>query len=127
MNIKKRVLCVDDDFMSQKILKALLSAGGVDVVIAENGESALELVNKEAIDLIFMDALMPGISGFEACKILKSTEQHKHIPVIMLTGLSSSDSERMSKEAGADGWLEKPIDKKRLTEKLDTHLKKELR
>jgi two-component system cell cycle response regulator len=125
--VKKRVLCVDDEPLNLKILQALLSKSGFDIVTAADGETALEMADKETIDLIFMDAIMPGIDGFEACKQLKESKQHNHIPVILLSALSPSECERKSREAGADAWLEKPVNKKDILEKLETYLNKEPR
>jgi len=124
MDMKKRILIVEDEPLNLKLLKTILARTGFDIVTAGDGEAALEVVARESIDLIFMDALMPGISGFETCRRLKSSEQYKHIPVIILTGLSASDRERLSREACADDWLEKPFSRDSIMEKLYTYLNK---
>lgn len=119
---RKRVLCVDDEPVNLMLLKGMLAGSNIDIVTAADGDAALEMIDKEAMALIFMDVLMPGLSGFDVCKKLKASEQYKHIPVIMITALSPSEGERMSREAGADAWLEKPINKKNMLEKLETYL-----
>lgn len=122
---KKRVLCVDDEPMNLKILQAMLAGSNVDIITATDGEKALEIVDKEAIDMIFMDALMPGIDGFETCRQLKANKLHNHIPVILLSALNPSEYKLRSSEAGLDDWLEKPFDKKKILQMLETYLNKD--
>jgi len=82
---------------------------GFTVVLASSGEEALQKANTEAPDLILMDVVMPGKSGFEICKTLKSQDKTKAIPVVIFTVLGREADFRMSIEASADMFLSKPM------------------
>ena len=105
-----RILIVDDLAPNRNLLDVKLSAEYYDTVTAESGEEALEIVQKEKVDLILMDAMMPGIDGFEACSRLKRNSETYHIPVIMVTALEETKDRIRGLEAGADDFITKPID-----------------
>ena len=86
-NGKGRILVIDDDEKTREITLLLLKKKGYEAVEAESGESALESMESELPDLILLDVEMPGISGFEVVKRLKSKSPTRTIPVIMVTGL----------------------------------------
>lgn len=105
-----RILVVDDLAPNVNLLEVKLQAEYYDVVTARSGEEALELAEVERLDLILMDAMMPGIDGFEACRRLKANPKTWHIPVIMVTALEQTKDRIRGLEAGADDFISKPID-----------------
>ncbi|MEG3640859.1 putative bifunctional diguanylate cyclase/phosphodiesterase [Magnetococcus sp. PR-3] len=109
-----RVLIVDDEFINQQIASAILKGAGYDYLVAGSGEEALEMVQSYAPDLILLDVLMPGMSGFEVVKHLKADESTRHIPVILVTALSDRDSRIDGLDAGAEDFIAKPIDDREL-------------
>lgn len=105
-----RILVVDDLAPNLNLLEVKLQAEYYDVVTAKSGEKALEIAFKEPVDLILMDAMMPGMSGFEACRQLKQNPKTWHIPVVMVTALEETKDRIRGLEAGADDFISKPID-----------------
>ncbi len=105
-----RILIVDDLAPNRHLLEVKLAAEYYDTVMACSGEEALEIAGREKIDLILMDAMMPGIDGFEACCRLKKDPETYHIPVIMVTALEETKDRIRGLEAGADDFITKPIE-----------------
>lgn len=105
-----RILVVDDLAPNLHLLVVKLAAEYYDVLTATNGAEALEIASKERLDLILMDAMMPGMNGFEACKRLKENPETWHIPVVMVTALEETKDRIRGLEAGADDFITKPID-----------------
>jgi putative two-component system response regulator len=103
-----RVLVVDDEPLNLKLLEAALTSRGYEVVKAGSGPDALSVLSKTAIDLILLDVMMPEMDGFEVCRRIKSREESRMIPVILVTGLGDVDSRVQGIEAGADDFLTKP-------------------
>ena len=104
-----RILVVDDIPTNLKLLEAKLTAEYYDVVTAEDGASALALVESNPPDLILLDIMMPGMDGLEACRRLKANAQTRHIPVVMVTALSDVTDRVKGLECGADDFLSKPV------------------
>jgi len=105
-----RILIVDDLAPNLHLLEVKLSAQYYDVVTAMSGKQALKLAENEKFDLILLDAMMPGLNGFEVCKRLKSNPTTWHIPVVMVTALEETKDRIRGLEAGADDFITKPID-----------------
>ena len=105
-----RILIVDDLAPNLHLLEVKLAAQYYDVVTAMSGKQALKLANSEKFDLILLDAMMPGLNGFEVCKRLKSNPATWHIPVVMVTALEETRDRIRGLEAGADDFITKPID-----------------
>ena len=105
------ILVVDDEPRNVKLLEGLLSPLNYEVIKAYNGEEALSLVNKTSVDLVLLDIMMPKMDGYEVCRRLKSSEQTRLIPVIMVTALHDMDAKVKGIEAGADDFLPKPVNK----------------
>ncbi|MBA7593479.1 putative cyclic di-GMP phosphodiesterase [subsurface metagenome] len=91
------------------MIQALLSVAGYHVVTASNGEEALVMVEKESPDLILIDAMMPKMDGFEVCAVLKSKEETRLIPVVMVTPVEETEHKIRGFEAGVDDFLHRPI------------------
>ena len=105
-----RILVVDDLAPNVNLLQVKLQAEYYDVLTARSGYEALEVAQKERLDLILMDAMMPGMNGFEACKRIKNNPATWHVPVIMVTALEETKDRIRGLEAGADDFVTKPID-----------------
>jgi putative two-component system response regulator len=103
------VLAVDDTPENLDVVKGLLTPK-YTVKAAINGMMALKIAEKQPPDIILLDIRMPGMDGFEVCKKLKASETTAAIPVIFLTGESDSASEKEAIDAGACGYITKPID-----------------
>jgi len=108
--VSARILVVDDLAPNLHLLEVKLQAEYYDVVTARSGYEALDIAGKEKLDLILMDAMMPGMNGFEACEKLKQNPKTWHIPVIMVTALEETKDRIAGLEAGADDFITKPID-----------------
>ena len=105
-----RVLVVDDLAPNVNLLQVKLQAEYYDVLTARSGYEALEVAQTERLDLILMDAMMPGMDGFEDCKRIKNNPDTWHVPVIMVTALEETKDRIRGLEAGADDFVTKPID-----------------
>lgn len=105
-----RVLVVDDIHLNLKLLQARLSAEYFEVVMASNGQEALDICARSQCDIVLLDVMMPGIDGFEVAHRLKSNPATHHIPIIMVTALDQPSDRVKGLEAGADDFLTKPID-----------------
>src|SRR3954465_5401152 len=104
-----RVLVVDDVPANVKLLEARLSAEYFDVVTATGGEEALAICERAECDLVLLDALMPGMDGFEVCHRLKTNQQTHHIPIVRVTALDEPSDRVRGLEVGADDFLTKPM------------------
>lgn len=103
------VLIVDDDPGARSTFEALLAAETFQLRFARNGPEALEAVAAAAPDLILLDVMMPGMDGFEVCRILKDNPESFPIPVILVTALESRRDLETGFRAGADEFLSKPV------------------
>lgn len=116
------ILVVDDDSLNLRLVEAFLSEHHI-VRGAYSGEEALAVLESESIDLVILDVMMPGMSGYEVCRRIKANESTKFIPVIIITALSSKDDRLRGIEAGADEFLVKPIDRVEVLIRVRTLLK----
>lgn len=105
---KVRILVVDDHEANLRLLEAILSPRGYDVLTAAMGEEALQRLGETDIDLVLLDIVMPGIDGYEVCRRIRQDPLTAYLPVVMVT--ASGDEEKVrSLEAGADDFLTKPV------------------
>ena len=119
-----RILVVDDNASNRDLLSRRLERQGHTVLQAEDGTIALAMVEKEALDLVLLDLMMPGISGYDVLASLKSDPRFQEIPVIMISALSELDSTVRCIEAGADDYLAKPFDPTLLRARVGSSLEK---
>ena len=105
-----RVLVVDDVLANVKLLQARLSAEYFEVLTARSGEEALEVLQRECVDVVLLDVMMPGMDGFEVCRRIKTATRTKHVPVVMVTALDQTCDRVLGLEAGADDFIAKPVD-----------------
>jgi putative two-component system response regulator len=106
-----KVLIVDDHAASRMTAVALLAMEGYEVIEADSGSTAVELVTQKQPDLILLDVMMPGLDGFEVCQLLKQDEHTRLIPIIFVTALNDRRSRIRGIEVGADDFLSKPFDR----------------
>ncbi|PWB52525.1 MAG: hypothetical protein C3F06_08200 [Candidatus Methanoperedenaceae archaeon] len=106
---KPRILVVDDEKLNVELLEGILSEN-YEVVKAYNGKEALLEVEKNPPDLILLDIMMPEMNGYEVCKELKGNKKTLHIPILLITGLTEKTEKVKGFEAGADDFLNKPVD-----------------
>lgn len=105
------ILVIDDEPSARIAIQAMLeSAGGYDVVMAENGQDGLLKAKELFPDLILLDVMMPGMDGYEVCRQLRADEHLSEVPIFMVTALDDRDSRLQGLEAGADDFLAKPVD-----------------
>ncbi|MBI1890523.1 MAG: response regulator [Burkholderiales bacterium] len=117
---KQKILVVDDSLSQRLVLAELLTSAGHRVIMAENGEQAVEKAKSELPDLIIMDVVMPGLNGFQATRAITNDETTWHIPVILLTS-KDMDSDRVwALRQGATAFLNKPVDHDALLELVNT-------
>jgi len=110
-NLKSKILIVDDEPLNVKLLSAMIPSDKYDTVLAYNGEDALKIVSDLPPDLILLDIMMPGLNGYEITRILKSDPESSNIPIVLVTALGGADYEIKGLEAGADEFLNKPVNK----------------
>lgn len=109
-----KILIVDDVMSNVILLKALLKTEKYQIVIANDGAQALEKVASDHPDLILLDVMMPGISGFDVSEKLKSSSQYNDIPIIFLTALNSHEDIVRGFQLGANDFITKPFNKDEL-------------
>ncbi len=103
------ILVVDDDWMNREVMEAHLKGAGYAVMMAHNGDKALQLAFETPPDLVLLDVRMQGASGYEVCRQLKAHEATKVTPVVMVTALESEDDKLEAIRAGADDFISKPF------------------
>ena len=116
------LLVVDDTPETLGFLTDTLDSAGFTVLIATDGESVLALVDQITPDLVLMDALMPGMDGFETCRRLKSEKLLSHVPVVFMTGLSETEHVVQGLAAGGVDYVTKPIIVEELLARIRVHL-----
>ncbi|MEW6687911.1 MAG: response regulator, partial [Pseudomonadota bacterium] len=114
MSAQAKILVVDDTPANIKLLGDLLSAKGYAVSTAANGEEALARIAAEKPDLVLLDVMMPGISGYEVCRRIRSEPATSLLPVVMCTSLDPHQERVKGIEAGADDFLSKPVNQPEL-------------
>jgi putative two-component system response regulator len=125
------VLAVDDNEQNLQLLEEYLCDWGYDVVLAREGREAVELYPKHDPAIIILDVMMPNMDGYEACRLIKGSPAGRTIPILMLTALTGTEDKIRALEAGADDFLNKPINRDELRTRLRSlirirNLRKEL-
>jgi CheY-like chemotaxis protein len=119
-----KILLVEDNEMNRDMLSRRLLKKGFDLVMAEDGEQAIEMARSEAPDLILMDISLPGLDGWEATRRLKAMPETQAIPIIALTAHAMAGDREKCLEAGCDDYDTKPVEFPRLLGKIQGFLDK---
>jgi DNA-binding response OmpR family regulator len=112
------VLVCDDEPYVVESVSYVVRRAGYDVLTAEDGEAALATARREKPDLVFLDIMMPGLSGDEVCRRLKSDPATQGAYVVILTARGQEEDERRAMEMGADEFMTKPFSPRKLRDKL---------
>ena len=107
--MSKKILLVDDEENIVTVVEARLEGNGYDVITAYDGQEALAKARNEHPDLIILDVMLPKIDGFKVCRMLKSDEKFKHIPIILLSARTQDSDVEVGKQQGADAYITKPF------------------
>uniref|UniRef100_A0A7C4AIG7 Response regulator n=1 Tax=Thermodesulfovibrio aggregans TaxID=86166 RepID=A0A7C4AIG7_9BACT len=119
-----KVLVVDDDKTTRKMLSLILKSKGYDIVTAENGIEALQKLGLEEINLILIDMNMPYMDGIEFTRQVRANNQFCEIPIIMITTEADEEEKRKAYDAGVDDYLVKPTNAQEITESMKKIMKK---
>lgn len=119
----KRILVVDDQPDNVFILQDRLEHEGFEVIKAYDGPSGISLATEQCPDLILLDVMMPGMSGFEVCKTLSLNESTKDIPIILVTALGEASDLSEGLQAGAFDYIKKPFNKIELIARINSALR----
>lgn len=118
---KPLVLVVDDDHKILRLLRIELTAQGFQVIMAERGEDALQLIERQRPDLVVLDIIMPGMDGLE---VLRRLRENSGVPVILLTAKGTDADKILGLELGADDYLAKPFNPEELTARVRAVLRR---
>jgi len=121
MNKRYRILAVDDEPINIQLMAGALN-GEYDLLTALNGQGAIDMLKEHKPDLILLDVMMPDITGFEVCKIIKADERFADIPIIFLTALDTQEGQLQGLELGGIDYLTKPINFKLLRLRVRNHI-----
>ena len=122
--MNRTVLIIEDEAAQAQILKYNLESAGFDALIAENGSDGLSEARSALPELVLLDWMLPDMSGIEVCRILKSDDDTKAIPIIMLTARGDEDDKVRGLTVGADDYVVKPHSIKELIARIKANLRK---
>jgi DNA-binding response OmpR family regulator len=121
---KQLILIVEDDKNISKLVKYNLEKAGFECTAAKTGETAMDVLEKEPVDLVVLDLMLPKMDGFEVCKKIRQTTQLSHIPIIMLTAKGEEVDRIVGLELGADDYMVKPFSPRELGLRVKAVLKR---
>lgn len=117
-----RVLIVDDNSANLGILYTYLDRAGLEVLVAQTGEKAVELVRSQRPDIVLLDIMLPGIDGFEACKQMKQDRETREIPIIFISALAEIEDKVKGFEVGGVDYITKPFQQEEVLARTRAHL-----
>jgi two-component system, cell cycle response regulator len=120
---KAKILLVEDNQSQATLISAFLTRNGYEVVTADSGMSAIRIAKSEKVDIVLLDLVLPDIDGNEVCRWLKLNHDTVAIPIIMLTARGESRHKVAGLEAGADDYLQKPVDEDELNARIYVRLR----
>ncbi|MBU0503528.1 MAG: response regulator [Candidatus Omnitrophota bacterium] len=121
--MSKKILVVDDEQDIVSMLKMRLEASGYEILTASDGNAAYNTAKAENPDLIILDLMLPGMDGYQVCRLLKFDQKYKQIPIIMLTAKGQQEDKDWGAKAGADFYMTKPFEAKELLNKIKEFIK----
>ncbi len=104
-----RILVVEDNVVNQKVAKRLFEKCGCDVMLADDGVHAIEIIEKNSFDIVFMDVQMPRMDGYEATKAIRAMNKYKSLPIVAMTAHAMIGDRQRCLDAGMDDYITKPI------------------
>ncbi|MFH1562093.1 MAG: response regulator [Nitrospirota bacterium] len=117
--MEKKILVVDDESHIRRAMEYTLKKAGYNVIVAQNGAEALEIIKgTKEIKLVFLDLMMPNMSGFELCKILKESPHYKHIHIIILTSKGQDSDEVLGFQCGTNEYMTKPFSPSKIVKRV---------
>ena len=121
--MNERILVVDDTALNVKLLADLLGAKGYRTVTAASGPEALAKLEADKPDLVLLDVMMPGMSGYEVCQAIRANPAHAMLPVVLVTALDPAKERAKGLDAGADDFLSKPVNQAELLARVKSLLR----
>jgi DNA-binding response OmpR family regulator len=122
--MKQNILIIEDDKHISKLVNYNLEKAGYDCFVVPDDEEGLEILDKQPIDLIILDIMLPKIDGFEVCRLIKQNPRLKNIPIIMLTAKGEEVDRIVGLELGADDYVVKPFSPRELVLRIKAILKR---
>lgn len=119
---KEVVLIVDDTPSNLDVMSAFLDSAGLEVLVAQDGLSAIQKVNYVIPDLILLDVMMPELDGFETCERLKENPSIRDVPIIFMTALTDTSYKVKGLNLGAVDYITKPFQKQEVLARIKLHL-----
>jgi len=121
--MKKKILCVEDNAVNMLLISRIIEAEGYELIKAEDGNVALDILKSTVPDLILLDINLPGISGLELARMFKADDKIAHVPLIATTAQVLSGDRERCLEAGCDDYIPKPLDIRKLRELMRSYIK----
>ena len=106
--VQKKILYIENDSLTRELMATVLTAEGYQVIPAENAFDGLNKFHKEQPDLVLLDVVMPHISGYDFCKLIKGDPELRETPIMVYTALEHPDDQDKAMEYGVDAWMSKP-------------------
>ena len=119
---QKKILIIDDSTLMVAMISKVLESANHKIIFANSGEEAMERLKKERPDLILLDVVMPEMSGYDVCKLLRDDLRYNLIPIIMLTGQAEEEEKLKGLEIGADDYIVKPFNPRELLARVNNTL-----
>ncbi len=120
--MNEKILLVEDSPLNRRLIEAVLKPRGYRLLLAEDGQEAIDIATAELPDLILMDVQLPHVSGYDATRVLKSKPETCNIPIVALTAHAMSDERDRALAAGCNGYIVKPIDTRAFPDQIREYL-----
>lgn len=121
-NRKFTILIIDDNHINLKVLLDIVNTLGFSVIAADNGRDALRLIKEETIDLLLLDLMMPEMTGYEVCEVVRKEYHMVELPILIITAAGAPADYSASFQAGANGFIRKPIDAEDMKARIESIL-----